>query len=219
VTARWGRAAAALLLAVTVVAGCSSNDDKGASSTSSTEATADTVSLGAAARIVQRAAPDLPADQAAPLLRTWCAAARSGDRTDLVAQLRGLPSMTEPVLDEVLGALQKGAEQRCPDDAAARPDLLSQTYDELVSSPTTTAPTAAGTTGDGPTTTAASRTASARTGTTRAPRSTATTAAPTTTAASATTTTTDPCANVGGSTSGVMVGNGGAASCSHSGGG
>jgi outer membrane murein-binding lipoprotein Lpp len=211
---RWTRGAAALVLAAALVAGCSGNDKKDSSSSTSstsTSSTSDAVSLEDAARVVQQEAPDLLPGQAAPLLDSWCAAARSGDRTQLVSQLRSLPSMSEPVLDEVLGALQKGAQQHCPKDAADAPDLLSKTSEELISSTTTAAAA------PGPSTTALSaRTASARTATTVHHATATTASAPGTTASTASTTSTsDPCDGIGNTTSGVMVGNGGASSCSH----
>jgi hypothetical protein len=214
VTRPWHRAAAVGCVVVALAAGCSSGGKEHASTTSTTRRS--TVSLDDAVRVVQRSAPDLPADQASPLLRAWCAAARAGDRTPLVSKLQALPASSEPVLDEVLGALQQGANQYCPDDAAKAPDLLSRTYDDMTASTTTTAAAAA--TNDPPSSSRGVRTAAAPTTTTvHRTSAAATTAAPATTAAtSSTTSTTDPCANIGNSTSGVMVGNGGASSCSHS---
>jgi hypothetical protein len=215
-----GRRAAVFVLAVAAIAaGCSSS--KGASKSTTTTRADAAVTLTAATRIVERSAPELPAGQAQPLLAAWCSAARSGDAAPLVTQLQALPALNEAALDEVLGALQTGADRYCPADAAAAPDLLTHVHDAVAGSTTTTSTTSAP-----PTTTAASP-AAARTATTAPRRSssgpTRTTASSATTASttstSPTTSTTDPCQNVGNGTSGVMVGNGGATSCSHSTGG
>jgi hypothetical protein len=212
----------ALLLVLAVGAGCSGSSHSSASTTTSAA-----VSLDDAARIVASATALLPSDQIRPLLDAFCASARSGDHHWLVDPLVALPltgTATKDAAwrDEVLGALDKGAQAHCPDDTAKAPDLVSQAYLEIAARTVTTTSSAPPVTASAtPTTVATHGSSSSRT--TPTTSHTATTSPPTSAAATTSTTAgaggssqVGSCSGTGG-TNGVSIGNGNSSSCSSSG--